>query len=278
MFKLTQILKKIIIESKKYEMDSELYFQLSSLAYHIFSYKKKKVNKQILVDKILFKTEDGTQGMVKIFLSPNLPAIAEMSTIPFESRDPMDFVMKLNPKKIKSVKNLFLTIYHEMMHAIDPTQSTQMSVKHSIDYDPSKDESYWGHPIEFFAITNEFLEALDLEIDLRISQLKNSNNKKLILKSLDNILDYFTKDEKLSMLSLDIIEKMGDDASFDSKISEIISKMTYPFPRVSEFMKKPEDPYFLYYVELIKKYNPEIWKKFLEMLQNHIFEIKKRTI
>ena len=277
MFKLFGTLKTIILESRKYEMDPATYTTLAVMANDIYEKRKQKWVKQTFFDSLLFKTADGTQGMVKIYVSPNLSEIAEMSTRPFESRDPMDFVMKLNPKKIGSRKSLFLTMYHEMMHAIDPSQSTRIKVKNSLTYDPSKDESYWGHPVEFFAITNEFLEALLLEIEFRLKIVKKEESKLLIINALDNILNYFSKGEKLSNLSLDIIEKMGDENS-QNKLSKVLDRISFDFPETSELLPRKDEPYFLYYIELIKKYNPDIWNEFLTMLVKHVRNLKKISI
>ena len=114
----------------------------------------------------------------------------------------MDFVMELQPKEYGSKKNLFLTIYHEMLHATDPSQSTKMSPKFLSTYNEKKDEAYWGHPIEFRAITNEFLEGLVNEIVLRYNRLKNpelgspgswvlnnvKNNNPILAKELRKLL------------------------------------------------------------------------------------------
>jgi hypothetical protein len=277
MYKLVNILKGLIIESKKYEMDPETYTNLAMIADNLYNKKRQKWVKQTFFDSIMFKTADGTKGMVKIYISPRLPDIAEISTKPYDSRDPMDFVMKLNPKKFGSKRGLFLTMYHEMMHAIDPSQSTIVKAKNDITYDPEKDESYWGHPIEFFAISNEFLEAFQLEIESRFKIIKREESKKLIIKSLDNILNYFSKGEKLSELSLDILDKMGEEGG-DTKLSGILKQILYDYPGVSEFLPKKDEPYFLHYVELIKNHNRDIWNKFLIMLFKLVQEIKENYI
>jgi hypothetical protein len=277
MTKLISILRNIIVESKKYEMDPETYTSLAVIADSLYNKKKQKWDRQTLFDSLMFKTADGAQGMVKIYVSPRLPDIAEMSTRPFDSRDPMDFVMKLNPRKFGSKRGLFLTMYHEMMHAIDPSQSTRVKAKNDMTYDPEKDETYWGHPIEFFAITNEFMEALQLEIESRFKKVKREESKKLIFKSLDNILDYFSKGEKLSDLSLDILDKMGEEGD-ETKLSAILKQILYDYPGVSEFLPKKDEPYFLHYVQLIKKYNPKIWPKFLTMLYKLIDDLKESSI
>ena len=93
-------------------------------------------------------------------------------------------------------------------------------------------------------------------------------------KSEDNILNYFGKGEPLNKLSLDILSRINDENMLDNKISKVFSNMTADYPKTSEFVSPKEDPYYITYIELIKKYNPKIWPKFLTMLYNTSEEIK----
>jgi hypothetical protein len=178
----------------------------------------------------------------------------------------MDFIMELQPREYGSKKNLFLTIYHEMMHATDPTQSTKMNMKYQTTYSEFDDKKYWGHPIEFRAITNEFLEALVLEYKRRLMRLRIPENKKFLTKSLGNIMNYFKEGTPLSKLSLDILKRMNDDNVLEGRFSTLLSDIPTEFPETSEFLPKQDEPYFLTYILKIKKYNPEIWRRFLTML------------
>jgi hypothetical protein len=62
------------------------------------------------------------------------------------------------------------------MHATDPVFSTKFSEKLFSTYDTRVDEKYWAHQIEFRASTNEFLEGLVREFNIRKSRLKNKEN------------------------------------------------------------------------------------------------------
>lgn len=276
MIKFVNILESVITEQKRFRFPPELYTKMQEVTDKLWSNRNKIYDRKTQVDQINFKTSDGTDGLVKIVINPRLKYIGLMDTKPKMSRDPMDFVMELQPKEYGSKKNLFLTIYHEMLHATDPSQSTKMSMKQLSTYNEKKDEMYWGHPIEFRAITNEFLEGLVLEFNRRLKGLKIKENKKVLLKSLQNILNYFAKNEPLSKLSLNIISRINDENVLDNRISKIVSDMPTNFPGVAEFMDKgKEDPYYLTYVELIKKFNPSIWPRFLKMFYNTFEEIKK---
>ncbi|NBO23245.1 hypothetical protein EBU94_07915, partial [bacterium] len=124
------ILSNLITEASRYKMDPELNLHLHDLAERLWEMRNKKFTKKTLVDKIPFKTSDGVDGLVRVTINPRLKYLGYMETQPKESRDPMDFVMELQPKEYGSKKNLFLTIYHEMLHATDPSQSTRLSPKY----------------------------------------------------------------------------------------------------------------------------------------------------
>ena len=274
--KILNILSNVISEQKRYKLEPETYTKLLELTDKLWSMRNKPYAKMTLIDKIQFKNAKGDDGMVRIYVRPKLKYIGFLDTRPSWSTDPMDFVMHLNPSKYGSKKNLFLTIYHEMIHATDPTQSTEKSARREMGYNPDVDEKYWGNPIEFRAITNEFLEALVNEFKLRLVRLRNIDNRKAIRKSLDNIIDHFAKNEPLSRLSLDIISKMNDELVKDNTMSKTLSKITTDYPETSELMpKQPDDPYFLTYVKMIKPYGPNMWPKFLTMLYKTKEEIEE---
>jgi hypothetical protein len=276
MKKTLDILSQLIIESKRIKLDTQTYLELTTLAEKLWAMRNKKFDKKTLVDGFSFKTSDGADGYVKIVINPRLPYIGYMETVPKFSRDPMDFVMELQPKEYESKKNLFLTIYHELLHAMDPALSTKMNMKFYSTYDEKSEERYWGHPIEFRTITNEFLQGLVMEFDRRIERIKNVENKKFLTKSLDNILNYFAKGEPLTKFTDDLIRRINDEHLIDNKISEVLADLQTNYPNISDMLDdKPEEPYYITYIELIKKYNPNVWNKFLSMLYSTVEEIKE---
>jgi hypothetical protein len=273
--KILTILNNLIVEQKRDIVDPELYSSIQKLTDNLWSNRNKVYTKKTLIGQISFKTKDGTDGLIKIVINPRLSYIGEMGTKPYLSRDPMDFVMELQPKKYGSKKNLYLTIYHEVMHATDPNLSTKTNMKYLSTYNPLDDKKYWGHPIEFRAITNEFLEALVLEFKLRISRLRIPENKKFLTKSLENILNYFKQGTKLSKLSLDILRRMNDENVLDDRFAKLVADISSEFPQTSEFIPDKDEPYFLVYIEKIKNNNPEIWRRFLTMLSKSSKEIEE---
>lgn len=273
MIKFINILSNVITEAKRIKLDPTTYLELSSLADKLWAMRNKTFTKKTQVDGFPFKTSDGVDGFIKIVVNPRLKHIGYMETRPKYSRDPMDFVMELQPKEYGSKKNLFLTIYHEFLHATDPSQSTKMSPKFLTTYSEKSDKQYWGHEIEFRTITNEFLEGLVLEFERRINRLKNLDNKKYLIKSINNILNYFGKGEPLNKLSTDILRRINDENVSDSLVSKVVSDFATDFPETAEFTSKGDEPYYLTYIELVKQHNPEGWKRFLSMLYNTREEI-----
>jgi hypothetical protein len=265
--KFINILETVISEQKKYKFQPEVLQKLKVITIKLWNDRKKNYKGRTLVDELPFKVADGIDGLVKFYVNPELPYIGYMGTEPKDSTDPTKIFIEVNPENYESKKNLYLTIYHEMIHASDPTQSTKMTKKYMSTYDENSDEKYWGHPIEFFAITNEFLEGLINEFELRVSRLKNYENKKALIKSFNNILNHFAKGEKLSRLSLNILDRMNDAGVVEDRFKKVFSDISIDSPISSDMVKSEEDePYYLTYINLIKKYNPKIWTRFLTML------------
>ncbi len=265
--KFINILETVISEQKKYKFQPEVLQKLKVITIKLWNDRKKKYKGRTLVDELPFKVADGNDGLVKFYVNPELPYIGFMGTEPKDSTDPTKIFIEVNPENYESKKNLYLTIYHEMIHASDPTQSTKMTKKYMSTYDENSDEKYWGHPIEFFAITNEFLEGLINEFELRVLRLKNRVNKKALINSFNNILNHFAKGEKLSRLSLNILDRMNDAGVVEDKFKKVFSDISIDSPISSDLVKsEEEEPYYLTYINLIKKYNPKIWTRFLTML------------
>ena len=267
MIKFIPILSDVISEQKRHKFEPETYAKIHSLVNQLWNDRDKEYKGKTIVDYVPITVKDGTKGQVQIRVNPRLKYIGYMGTKPKDSRDPMDIYIEVNPKFYESKKNLYLTLYHELIHAIDPTQSTKLNQKYQTTYDEKSDEKYWGHPIEFFAITNEFLEGLVLEFKRRADRIRNEDNRKHLNKSFNNILNYFAKGEKLSKVSSDILYKINDEYVKDDEISKVLDDLITNNPHLADYIKMPNDvPYYLNYVELIKKYNPKIWRRFLTML------------
>ena len=272
MIKFINILSNVISEQKRYKLSPEDYTKLLELTDRLWTLHSKEIPRKIEVDQIEFKTADGSDGKVKIFLNPRYKNYGQMDLKPRTTRNPQKFVMQLNPKLFGSKKNLFLTLYHEFMHATDPNFTTKANDNYWKDYDPTVDEKYWGHPVEFRAVTNEFLEGLVNEFKRRNDRVNNVEKRQSLLMSLKNILNYFAKGEPLTRLSLDIINRISDEGLKDTRISNLLADISTDYPETSEFMNNKE-PYYLKLINTIKKFNPNMWPRFLKMLYDTVDEI-----
>lgn len=273
MIKFINILSNVISEQKRYKLSPEDYTKLQELTDRLWTLRSKEIPRKIEVDHMEFTTADGSEGKVRIFLNPRYKNYGQMDLNPKTTRNPQKFVMQLNPKLFGSKKNLFLTLYHELMHATDPNFTTRSNDNYWKDYDPTVDEKYWGHPVEFRAVTNEFLEGLVNEFRRRNDRVVKIENRQLILKSLNNILNYFAKGEPLSRLSLDVINRISDEGLKDTRIANLLANISTEYPETSEFMNNKE-PYYLRLINTIKKFNPDMWPRFLKMLYDSVDEIK----
>ena len=278
MIKFIKILDNVISEQKRYQFDPKVKERMFHVVDRLWADRNKVYKGKETYDQIPFKLADGTEGLVRVVVNPRLPYIGYMGQKPSKSLDPADLFVEVNPKHYESKKNLYLTLYHEMIHASDPTQSVKWSPKYQMTYDENSDEKYWGHPIEFFAITNEFLEGLVTEFERRAKRTRVKENLEYLKKSLKNIMGYFSKGDKLTKLSKDILYRINDEYIGDEPM-QFLKHFTTDMPHLSDFLPDREnlgsEPYYLYYVQMIKKYNPEIWKRFLTMLYKTSFEIKK---
>jgi hypothetical protein len=275
MTKIRNIITNLILEAQRYKFSDDVRDRMKSVTEKLWSDRNKPYKGKELVDVIPFKLADGVEGLARVVVNPRLPYMGQMGTKPQKSVDPADIVIEVNPKHYESKKTLYLTLYHEMIHASDPTQSHLFSPKYMVTYNEKSDKDYWGHPIEFFAISNEFLEGLVLEFERRVKRNRKIENLQFLEKSLKNIINYFAKGDPLSKLSKDILFRINDE-HLGNDLIRVFKNLTTDNPQLADFMSERggEEPYYIYYVELIKKYNPEIWKKFLSMLYQTGFEIR----
>jgi len=272
MIKFINILSNVISEQKRYKLSPEDYTKLLELTDRLWTLRSKDIPRKIEVDQMEFKTADGSDGKFKVFLNPRYKNYGQMDLKPRTTRNPQKFVMQLNPKLFGSKKNLFLTLYHELMHATDPNFTTKSNDNYWKDYDPTVDEKYWGHPVEFRAVTNEFLEGLVNEFKRRNDRVNNVEKRQSLLMSLKNILNYFAKGEPLTRLSLDIMNRISDEGLKDTRIANLLADISTNYPETSEFMNNKE-PYYLKLINTIKKFNPSMWPRFLKMLYDTVDEI-----
>lgn len=272
MIKLTDILS----EATRVKLEPEVIQTLRNAVDLIFKKRIRGFRNLTPITSIPIKIADGTKGSVEIVIDPSLEYYGILDTKTEDSNDPDDFIIKLNPKKIKTKKGLYQTLYHEIMHATDPTFTTKYTEKHWKNYDPDIDEKYYGHRIEFRAYANEFIEGLINEFKLRRKRLKNEKNILSLKKSLKNILDYFSKNEPLTSLSKDIILDMIGNEDINTNIKKTLENILIDFPQVGDIVSPTKEKLtYLEVLDLIKKHNPSDWNRFLGMLYKSSKEIEE---
>lgn len=271
MIKLIDILN----ESTRVKMDPDFKRVLNNVVDIIFKKRKTGFKKYTEITSIPIEIADGTPGTVEIVVDPELEHYGILDVKVEDSTDPNDFIIKINPNEVKSKKGLYQTLYHEIMHATDPMFSTKSTESFWDTYDPEMDEKYWGHPVEFRAITNEFIEGLINEFVLRRSRVKTPTSIESLKKSLDNIMNHFSNGEKLSVLSTDIIGDMyGSEEMTRSRM--ILNNILIDNPEISDVLSKTErNLEYMVVLELVKKYSGSDWKRFLGMLYKASEEIKE---
>ena len=271
MIKLIDILN----ESTRVKMDPDFKRVLNNVVDIIFKKRKTGFKKYTEITSIPIEIADGTPGTVEIVVDPELEHYGILDVKVEDSTDPNDFIIKINPNEVKSKKGLYQTLYHEIMHATDPMFSTKSTESFWDTYDPEMDEKYWGYPVEFRAITNEFIEGLINEFTLRKSRVKNPTSIESLKKSLDNIMNHFSNGDKLSILSTDIIGDMyGSEEMTRSRM--VLNNILIDNPEISDVLRKTErNLEYMVVLELVKKYSGSDWKRFLGMLYKASEEIKE---
>ena len=69
MIKFINILSNVISEQKRYKLSPEDYTRLLELTDRLWSLRSKDIPRKIEVDQMEFKTADGSDGKVRIFLN-----------------------------------------------------------------------------------------------------------------------------------------------------------------------------------------------------------------
>jgi hypothetical protein len=265
----------ILNESTRVKMDPDFKRVLNNVVDIIFKKRKTGFKKFTPITSIPIQIADGTPGTVEIAVDPELEHYGILDVKVEDSVDPNDFIIKINPNEVKSKKGLYQTLYHEIMHATDPMFSTKSTETFWDTYDPEFDDKYWGHPVEFRAITNEFIEGLINEFTLRRSRVKTPNSIESLKKSLVNIMNHFSNGEKLSVLSSDIIGDMyGSEEMSRSRM--VLNNILIDNPEISDiFGQSEKNLEYMVVLELVKKYSGSDWNRFLGMLYKASEEIKE---
>lgn len=221
-----------VFESKRIILPKEVDDKIIELVDNLWRQRGLIFRNKRKVGVLSFNTLDGASGMVRIFVDPNLvDNWASIDTEPLYSRDPADFVLIISKiSEFESKTHLYNVIYHEMIHAVDPTQSTKFSSRFQSSYKWwNSDKDYYSHKVEQTAIFSEILNSI-------VKEFQKPENKNFQL--LDYVLKFFM-DVKLDRRKINkktkfIIDSLGKERGI-TLLKEVIKwdKSSY-----RDFLKK----------------------------------------
>lgn len=224
-------------------------------------------------------TMDGTEYQLPVYIHPKFESFAGIA---YDREQPVNkdnIFLIVNPKFIGGKKNLYNSLYHEFLHAVDPAITTKPSKKYLSKYgDPNEfPELYYSHGIELRGITGEFFEAMVNEFRERLENAKDEEDKEIFRKTINNIMSFFNELEPLTPLAYDILDDMNGQRSFDGKFSQMLNSIMKDYPKTSELFKDTPnwEPYYLRVLDLIRQHSPKGWNMFLKMLYSTKEEILK---
>jgi hypothetical protein len=224
-------------------------------------------------------TIDGTEYELPVYIDPTFETFAGIGYDKDSPRGIDNVGLIVNPKFSASKKNLYNSLYHEFLHAVDPTITSKPSEKYLSKYDDPNErpDLYYSHGIELRGITGEFFEALTNEFRERLSNIKDNEDKEIYKNSLDNIVQFFNELEPLSPMSYDILDNMEGQRDFNNKSKQMLNKIMKDYPKTSELLRDTpyKEPYYLQVIDQIRVYSPKGWKMFLNMLYSTKEEILK---
>jgi len=267
--------------SKRYRLDDKNLENMISLVDLVYDESKKKTKKKKMykIIDVPITTIDGEEYDLPVYIDPELVGYAALG---YDKQDPIsteNIALMVNPAMVVSKKNLYNSLYHEFLHAVDPTITSKPSTKYQSTYgDPTeRPDLYYSHGIELRAITGEFFEAMVNEFTERVENIRDEKDKKTLMDSLRNIVEFFVELKPLSPLSYNILDEMNGESNLENKFKKALTSMFRDYPNTSEFINDtPDDaPYFLTVIDMIRHFSPRGWKKFLTMLYSTQEEIKQ---
>lgn len=257
-------LKKFNESSKRFTLDKSSKDEISNIVDDLFSYCQENKNKRKirLYKSINLKTLDGSPFTLPIYIDRNFEG--GQAGIGFVDPDLQptrhalgNLHLIVNPKYVFSKKSLYNTLYHEILHAVDPTITSKHSPKYLSKYGDSVEEpeKYFSHGIELRGITGEFFEALVQEFKERADSCKDIGDVEALEDALNSIVVFFNEMQMFDPLAHDILHSMDGIINGTSKDLDT-------------------EPDCLVNIDLIRSSSPEGWKMFLKMLYATSEEIK----
>lgn len=266
--------------SKRYRLNDDNLENMVSLVDFLYDESKKKSKKRTMykIIEVPVKTIDGVEYDLPVYVDPNLDGYAALGYDKQDFISTENIALIVNLNRVGSKKNLYNSIYHEFLHAVDPTITSKPSLKYQAKYgEPSeRPDLYYSHGIELRAITGEFFEAMVNEFKDRVERLRDKKNKTTLLDSLNNIVSFFVELKPLSPLSYNILDEMNGENDLENTFKKTLSNIFKDYPQTADYLNDTPDeaPYFLTVIDMIRHFSPKGWKRFLTMLYSTREEIK----
>lgn len=256
--------------SKRHRLDIATKRNIKNLIPKIFKLKaKKKVFDKEKVDDIIVRVDDGTMYEVSIYLDTSINHYSHVQDIS-DDEELFDFELIINPLLIKSEKDLYNKLYHELLHATDPDITTAQTDEYLTVYDPSTIDTYYGTKIEFRAWIGEILEALHNEIINELNYINDKEDLRNLKNALNNIVVHIVNGHELLPTARRIIRKMSGREENVDDFNDLLKKIKLS-PEF-EYLIEPFDeeimPEYLLVLNLFKENKKDLWKDFIEQLKH----------
>jgi hypothetical protein len=238
-----------LFESKRVRLTADLSSKIDRLAERLWRMRGRRIDVLTKVDTWLFKTLDGTDAMMQIFVDPQMYDFwGIVDTNPPGSRDPMDLEMRVcHPRHFTGVNDIKNALTHETMHALDPTETTKFSLTTQMGYKwwaGSEEKDYLTHKGEYMTIYSEALASFVRAFD----RMSRTHTEATRMSLLDELLRFFASGRLNRRRMSDRLKRLFDRASVDRD--------------------------FLGLIQDIRTYKPEAHRAFLQKLYDTVGEIR----
>jgi hypothetical protein len=186
---------------------------------------------------------------------------------------------KLTGDKNKGIEVLRGVLTHELIHAKDPTVDIDYPMgKKALS---SEEEKYFNSWTEFKAISGAFFEGIKKSTERALSSDSSKQNIEKIKRCLADILNFYAAfTNTIRQETIDFIQDTGERNSFQSLIKYAENFITNlgKSGNVKDVRKGKRSALETYmeYIEGIRIYNPDGYKRFQRELYKVIDELNNR--
>jgi len=181
-----------VLESKRIRLDPRLAEDVEFLCDRMWGMRRRRIDTLTHVGALTFKTLDGTDAFMRVYIDPSVRKQWGLTgTEPEVSRDPMDLVLSMcHPREFTTKRDLHNVLVHEVLHAVDPTETTRYNVKDQAAYrywEGPESRAYLTNRGEYSTIHSEFLDAV-----VRLFRdMERTHSTRTRMALLDDLLAFF---------------------------------------------------------------------------------------